>query len=174
MRVFVLCTGRCGSLSVARAFRHATNYTAAHESGRRNHYTMTYPEDHIEVDNRLAWFLGRLSERYGNDPQEIHWVHLKRDPMACAKSFEKRGEGGILNAYRNGIKQGACDCVPHEARDLIRTVNANIREFLKGRPHSSIFIERAHEEFPPIWNTIGAAGDLEAALAEFDTRHNAS
>ena len=56
MNVFVLCTGRCGSTTFACACRHIENYTAAHES--RSHLAgperFAYPEDHIEVDNRLS------------------------------------------------------------------------------------------------------------------------
>ena len=32
MNVFILCTGRCGSLTFTRACGHMTNFTTAHES----------------------------------------------------------------------------------------------------------------------------------------------
>ena len=165
MRVFVVSTDYCGDVTFAKACAHATNYTAGHQTGLRNHYSLTYPDDHIEVDSRLAWFLGPLAESY---PREVYWVHLCRDALATARSFERHGDMGILAAYRHGIKGGACDCVPREARSLLRTVTANIRVFLARQAHATIFIERAREEFPAIWKAIGAAGDLAAALQEFD------
>ena len=37
---------------------------------------LDYPDQHIESDNRLAWYAGRLEKRYGDD---AFYVHLKRD-----------------------------------------------------------------------------------------------
>jgi len=66
--VFVLCTGRCGSVSFAKACGHFTNYTAGHDTNRQpGPARLDYSARHIEIDNRLAWFLGGLDERYGDD-----------------------------------------------------------------------------------------------------------
>jgi hypothetical protein len=35
-------------------------------------------------------------------------------------------------------------------------------------------LEEGRERFPEFWRRIGAEGDLDAALAEFDVRHNAA
>ena len=35
-------------------------------------------------------------------------------------------------------------------------------------------LEEGRERFPEFWRRIGAEGDLPAALAEFDVRHNAA
>ena len=97
--VFVLCTGRCGSTTFAKASAHATNFTAAHES--RSHMTgprrFAYAQGHIEVDNRLAWNLGRLDRAYGDT---AHYVHLLRDPQAVADSFVGRQNYGLIKAWR--------------------------------------------------------------------------
>lgn len=64
--VFVLCTGRCGSTTLfAQACQHIENYTASHESkifllGDKR---LEYSQNHIEVDNRLSWFLGSLEKK---------------------------------------------------------------------------------------------------------------
>jgi hypothetical protein len=90
VRVFVLCTGRTASTTIIRAFEHATNFTAGHETrsaivdGR-----LDYPDAHIEADNRLAWFLGSLDRQYGGAPC---YVHLTRDPTAVQASFVRRWE----------------------------------------------------------------------------------
>jgi hypothetical protein len=62
MNVFVLTTGRSGSLTFAEACRRITNYTTGHETrvGRVGPERLAYPDRHIEVDHRLAWFLGRM------------------------------------------------------------------------------------------------------------------
>lgn len=67
MRVFVLTTGRSGSMTFHRAATYATNHTVGHETnaGRVGPERFAYPDNHIEADNRLAWFLGELDHRYG-------------------------------------------------------------------------------------------------------------
>ena len=63
------------------------NYTAGHESRatRIGSDRFAYPPNHIEVDNRLAWMLGRLEQSFGKD---AFYVHLKRKPEAVARSRE--------------------------------------------------------------------------------------
>jgi hypothetical protein len=47
MNVFVLCTGRCGSTTFARACRHMTNYGVGHESriGKLGEERLAFPPD---------------------------------------------------------------------------------------------------------------------------------
>ena len=69
MNIFVLNTGRCGSTTFIKACQHIRNYTALHESraNRIAEQRLAYPRDHIEADNRLSWFLGRLDrQKFGN------------------------------------------------------------------------------------------------------------
>src|SRR4029079_4844381 len=105
MRVFVLCSGRCGSTNFALACRHFTNYTVGHEqnTGRIGESRLAYPDDHIEVDNRLSWYLGGLGERYGDD---AFYVHLTREEDDVAASFSRRWKIGIIRAYAKGIIWG--------------------------------------------------------------------
>ncbi len=176
-QVFVLCTGRCGSLTFAEACRAIDNYTSAHEGNlnRPGAARLDYPVHHIEIDNRLAWFLGRLHERYGDD---AFYVHLQRDTEATARSYaRRRALGFLLHAWMRGIYVGLDDVPDHVAlaRDLVESVNANIRLFLAGRPHRMAFhLERAQEDLPVFWERIGATGDPEAARAAWAWRHNAS
>ncbi|UYO73880.1 hypothetical protein M0220_13480 [Halomonas qinghailakensis] len=99
---FVLCTGRCGSVSLAKSFNYVKNYTSGHES--LSHLVgssrLNYPKRHIEVDNRLSWMLGRLHSKCGDD---AFYVHLKRDRLAVAESFLKRFDRGVMAAYRSSI-----------------------------------------------------------------------
>jgi hypothetical protein len=103
MNVFVLCTGRCGSLTFVRACSHFSNYAAAHESrvGAVGAHRLDFPPRHIEADNRLSWLLGRLDRAWGD---RAFYVHLLRDPDAVARSFVHRFDRGIMRAYhQDGI-----------------------------------------------------------------------
>lgn len=179
MNVFVLGTGRCGSTTFERACRHITNYTTGHESraGMVGPERLKYPPDHIESDNRLSWFLGRLGRAY---PRDVFYVHLLRDRMSVARSYARRLEPGmIIPAYARGVYLGFEGDLERDALevalDYVDTVTANIEAFLTDKPDRMTFrLERAGEDFPAFWSRIGAEGDLEAALAEFAVAHNAS
>lgn len=177
MNVFVLCTGRCGSTTFQAACGHIGNYTSGHESLRRHPEarTLPYPANHIEVDNRLAWQLGALGEKYGDDAR---YVHLTRDRDQVAESFNKRWTwaGSLSLAFKNGIRMSP-RAEPDIAfcYDLVDTVNANIREFLRHRRHVMTFdVATADNDFSRFWEWIGAEGDRDAALGEWQILHNAS
>jgi hypothetical protein len=176
MNVFILNSGRCGSTTFIQACQHITNYSALHESrcGLIGAERLNYPDNHIEADNRLSWFLGRLDQQYGND---AFYVHLRREREAAAESFARRTEFGIMQAYREGIVLGLQGApTPYEiALDYLDTIEANIELFLKDKEKKMAFqLERAEEEFRRFWQQIAAEGDLVAALATWQTRYNAS
>lgn len=183
MRVFVLTTGRSGSTTFARAAGHFDNFTAAHESRwgvPRLSSRLDYPDQHIEVDNRLAWMLGMLEQQYGDDP-DVRWVHLIRNEEACANSFvewqgqllEKVWMQGILGLRATRRMQ------PFDQRvlalDMVRTINLNIGMFLARREHTrEMHLEQATEEWPAFCEWIGATGNLAASTREWSCRYNAS
>ena len=192
MRVFVLCTGRSGSMTVARAMEHATNFTAGHETRRGivGDERFDYPDRHIEADNRLAWFLGDLHRRF----PDAFYVHLTRDPEAVAASFAARWDlpvgprplrpfarllpnrnPGLVRAFANGIVMADGQRIdPLEAsRFLVSTVTRNIELFLEGKQWLPLRLESARDDLAAVWERIGAEGDLGAALGELDVRHNA-
>lgn len=176
MNIFVLNTGRCGSTTFIRACRHIENYTAAHESRLKKigEQRLDYPPDHIEADNRLCWYLGRLDEKYGD---EAFYVHLTRDPVATAASYAKRRDFGIIRAWREGVllggEQGQDDRAL--AQDCIDTMEANIRHFLRNKTRTlSVRLESVRQDFTDFWHAIDARGDLQDALAEWEIKYNAS
>ena len=178
MNVFVLSTGRCGSTTFARACGHIENYTAAHESRiSRVHGRVDYPDDHIEVDNHLSWFLGRLDERYGDD---AFYVHLKRDLEETARSRKHREtrkiDPGLMWAYGQRIiwENEEVELID-VCRHYCQTVNSNIRLFLKDKSKTmTIRLESVQEDFRRFWGRIGATGPLETAVQEWERRHNKS
>ena len=176
MNIFILSSGRCGSTTFMRACQHIDNYSTAHES--RLSYTgaarLDYPPQHIESDNRLSWLLGRLDQAYG---QSAFYVHLQRDPAATIASFVRRYDFGIMKAYREGILlDDAAQTKPEAlAEDYLTTVNQNIALFLKDKPLKMNFqLEQAQADFPLFWQQISAKGNLQAALAEWQVKHNAT
>jgi hypothetical protein len=176
MNVFVLNAGRCGSTTFIKACKHITNYTSAHESLINNMgaQRLSYPGNHIEADNRLSWFLGRLENAYGNN---AFYVHLKRNIDDTVASFSKRIDFGIMKAYEQGIlmledHMASADDI---ARDYIETVDCNIKLFLKGKTNQmDVSLERITSDFPIFWKRINAVGDLGSAIREWNKNYNAS
>jgi len=176
MNVFILNTGRCGSTTFIKACEHIKNYTCAHESlsTLTGSQRLAYPSQHIEADNRLSWFLGRLDQAYGND---AFYIHLIRNKQQVIESFSKRESFGIMQAYKNGILLGGKtdQTAKQIAADYIETVESNIRLFLKDKKNTMTFsLETADKDFNEFWNRISAEGDLQAALKEWHVNYNAS
>ena len=183
MRVFVLSTGRCGSTTFTKACEHLTNFTSAHESnGSAKLFAerFAYPDDHIEVDNRLSWFLGELGKRF--DGSDCLYVHLTREPEAVAASFVKRWDktrtAGIIGAFAQGILMTRRNWDDDEklavCRFYVDTVNANITDFLRFRPSVQVSLEHVQWDFNQFLERITAEGDIGAAKREWSIRHNAS
>src|SRR5262245_47737972 len=191
MNVYVLCTGRCGSETFAKACRHMSNFTAAHESQkpkdpspwpkdpspwRLPYRPLSYPERHIEVDNRLTSFLGALDKEYG---KSALYVHLLRNRNEVATSLARRGEESILFSFAWGVLQyyrAARHLTDTQRYELgvhyWETVNSNIELFLRDKPKKlTMWLHDIKGPFAQFWTGIGAEGDLNAALAEWDIRH---
>jgi len=174
MNIFVLCTGRSASTTFARAAAHLSNFTAGHETraGRLGRDRVTFPPNHVEVDNRLTWFLGRLDAAY---PQAFY-VHLRRDREETARSFLARYDSGIIAAYRRSILMDLPESADPMAvcRDYVDTVTAQIDHFLRDKPRwMEVRVENAKVDFAAFWERIQGQGDIAGALLEWDVRHNA-
>lgn len=170
---FVLSTGRCGALTFQEACRHATNYTIGLQSRKaaRGDERVAYPDRHIEIDHCLAWFLGWLEKTYGDGAV---YVHLTRDPLSVAESYDRRwtSRDSIPMVYARGMLKSRL-LGPRPCTDLVHTVTENIEAFLAGKSRvHHIDIASPETGFRAFWSDIGAEGDLEAALCEFERRHN--
>jgi len=165
-------------MTVARACGHLSNFNSAHESRARvlGEARLDYPESHIEVDNRLSWFLGGLEKRYGGEPL---YVHLRRDAEATARSFEARWGMGIIRAFAQTIIAHPEEWPAEDrltlCREYVQTVTANIELFLRDKPSTmTVWLDDYKTWFPDLWRRIEGEGNLDAALAEFAVRHNAT
>lgn len=162
-------------MTFIKACEHITNFSSAHESrcDQLGDARLAYPDNHIEADNRLSWFLGKLDKQYGDN---AIYVHLKRNNNDTATSYAKRlFPGGIIPAYRKGILQHLPDDTPDlsVSLDYCDTVNSNIELFLKDKTRKLEFnLENAKQDFKKFWDFIDAKGDLDSALAEFNIAYN--
>ena len=176
LNVFVVCTGRCGSTTFAQACQHIQNYTASHESriSLLGDQRLQYPQNHIEVDNRLSCFLGSLEKKYGDC---TFYIHLKREIMLTAKSYAERLYSPIIKGLSESMilpknfKYKRIDiCI-----DYCNTVNSNIELFIKNKSHKMEFnLENAQEYFGRFWDLISATGNYTMALKEWENKYNAS
>jgi hypothetical protein len=179
MRVFILCTGRSGSKTIIRACEKIQNFTCGHEilAQTLGEKRFDYPDNHIEADNRLTWFLGTLDKKYGDDAV---YVHLIRSRPSAIKSFNLRWEHkiSIVRAFAEGVYMLPMRKLNEEQKlqvcaDYYDCVNTNIEYFFKDKTKTlKIELENIKQGFEQLWNMIGAQGDLEAALKTFDTSHN--
>lgn len=136
-----------------------------------------YPDQHIEVDNRLSWFLGTLDDWFSDG---AIYVHLVRNRERTASSHNKRWNfrNSIVKAFCSGILMTPPETLNrkmrlHVAEMYYDTVNANIKSFLKHQDRTmTIQLENIKKDFRRFWEMIGAEGDLEAALLEFDQQYN--
>ncbi|MFT4731593.1 MAG: hypothetical protein ACI89W_000603 [Gammaproteobacteria bacterium] len=175
--VFILCAGRTASTALTAACTHITNFSSAHES-RVNQLSSTkldYPTQHIEIDNRLIWFGAALDNKYGDSAK---YVHLTRDKHKVAASYAERWNlsESIVKAYGHGIlmkpkiaKSERLDiCL-----DYVEFVESQIELFLKDKPnYIKISVEELSTGYAQLFDFIGAEGDLNAGLNEFEKKHN--
>lgn len=173
--VFVLCTGRNGSVSFARACGHFDNFTSGHETRSRltGDARLAYPSGHIEADNRLAWFLGRLDRKFGDS---AYYVHLVRQSEKVAASYNRRWKHrySLVSAFNYHILMRP-EVSSDAATDMVRTIEENIALFLKDKTHViTIDIEDPEKAFRRFAHDIGAVGDMAAAIDAFSTPSNTS
>lgn len=182
MRVFCLNTGRCGSVTFARACSWMGNYTSGHETkasrvvGRER---VQFPDHHVETDFLLIWYAGLLAETY--DDADTVYVHLHRDPEQVAQSY--------FNLWREEVRWSMMQAFGHAmvihpeyytdsekldvCRFYVETVEANIRQFLATRMHKvTIELDHPKSPFTWLWGYLEATGSVEKGLAEFDWGHN--
>jgi hypothetical protein len=136
---------------------------------------MAYPNQHIEVDNRLSWLVGRL-------PKDAYYVWLRRNREDIEKSFANYPKSEILSTFWFGILQRREPSI--DALFLIRnyldSVEANIALFLDSVKRSAagtreIWIDNnLKSSFLEFWEDIKAEGDQEAALGELELKHNST
>lgn len=184
-RVFVPCTGRCGSLTFVKACEHFTNFTAGHETlslqhGKRTdarYWEMDYPAYHIEADSRLAWMLGALDHKYRD--HETYYIHLVRpkDEVVRSRMLRlKRGWGNLSRLFAKLFYVDPEKIDEEVLGGLYDITVQNIEAFIAHKPNSMTVRlgPNVKRDFRRFCRAVGAEGDIEAAVAEWDTKHHQS
>uniref|UniRef100_A0A6M3XK25 Uncharacterized protein n=1 Tax=viral metagenome TaxID=1070528 RepID=A0A6M3XK25_9ZZZZ len=170
MRVFVVGTGRCGTVTFSKAAGHATNYTVGHESNTGAWAKIgdwDYPDNHIEVSSHLIIAIPILRKRY---PQ-AKWVHLIREREACVNSLARLRPA--MRAFAYVFYQQASPNERDAAGAVYDTSNALCRALLPPYPTFTLQLEYSREHWLSCWHFMGCEGDFKASLAEWDVKYNA-
>src|SRR5690606_21077290 len=143
MNVFVICSGRTGSTTLAQACSHITNYTSGHETRCTAIGTerLNYPKNHIEIDNRLCFYFGSLDKKYGD---EAFYVHLTREEEKVIDSFNQRWSDtktSIVFAFAQTIKFLIPDTLDEIdkygiSKEYVQVTKDNIDFFLKDKKNT--------------------------------------
>lgn len=169
MRVFVVGTGRCGTMSFAKACGHFTNFTAAHETQTAD---LSFPDQHIESSAPLQVCLFELVDKY----PDAFFVHLWRMPDTCVPSLARCMKGDIMRAFSHTYHQVLGDDLLIVAARYYRFANESINLFLKHNVSSDrqmkINMESAWDRWPVFIQKIGAEGDLAASRNSWKTKFN--
>jgi len=168
-------------MSISRACKDLENFSSGHETriSKLGVERLNFPSNHIEADNRLSWFLGRLDAKYGND---AFYVHMTRDPIETAKSYNRRWYhvGSIVRSYTEGILTKPLQLVSSNdllkySEDYCTTVNENIVHFLKDKDKKCVIrLENLESDFLKFWDLIEAKGNKSKALEALNQKHNKS
>ena len=168
MRIFVTGTGRCGTVTLWQALRHATNFDeVGHESrtfGEGATRVLWYEDNTIEVSSHLAIHMAELRTRY---PDSV-WIKLWRDPQQCIKSLVANCSEEML-AYAKQWYQVENESVQFCAATYYRDINLLIDA---NEPDYLIEIDDARQTFSCMWSQLGIEGDIELAMLELERHYN--
>lgn len=166
MNVFLISPGRTATTALASAFQQVPGYTSGHESRSRllGVERVNYPDNHFECDNRLVWFLPRLTERFGEDGI---LVIVKRELEDIASSYNERWyKINMMKAYSQGIllrrlSQNGIDV----CRDYVENVYEHLDYFKAGwNVTIELSLEDAEVGVGQILKEIGREGSLNDVL----------
>lgn len=174
MRIFVIGTGRCGTVTFSKACQHITNYTSGHETTTHGKLgnDFDFPDNHIEIDPRLSYFLPLLIQKY---PSALY-VHLQRERESCIKSLSKRGSLTWFSQFHLGSKpddmKKIAEIYYDNTVDLINTYYYIFRT-LKQK-FITIELNSITYDYIFFWDVIQAEGNKEKALSELKIKYNKS
>lgn len=181
MNIFILTTGRTGSVTFSKACNHITNYTVGHESkcASIGNDRICFKDNHIEIDNRLCFYLGSLDKKYGDS---AFYVHLIRRPEVVINSFNKRWKqnNSVIHDFANSIKMLNVNELSEKqkleiCKEYVTIQNDNIDLFLKNKSNKMVIrLDYIREDFERFWTIIGARGNMQSAINELGFQHNAS
>ncbi len=174
----MLTTGRAASKTFAHACQFIDGMTSAHESNCGQILSrLDYPDNHIEVDNRLVWFLGGLDKRYQD--RDTYYVYLTRDNDKIVESYLSRWHlsVSIVRAFYHGVlmipKKPDIATARESCRLFVQTVDENICYFLANRSNwSHVSVENLEQDFFKFLEKAGLSGNRQALSKAISNVHN--
>jgi len=165
MRVFITGTGRCGTVSIATAFKHATNYKVTHELKNPK---LEFPDNSIAVNPQFRVRLD-LPLIYPN----ALFIRMNRSFDKTAMSYANLDSGNYINKWRDFYDKILTENPLDNARILVTQMNIQLDRFFELCKNKEIVnLENIKVDFVKIWNIIGAKGNLNKALEVFNTPLN--
>jgi len=131
-------------------------------------YDLLYPDDHIEVDPPLAFWIPELRRRY----RRAKWVHLVRSEADCVESLANRETRTVRDFGRMLYHWEEVDATSG-AKALYDVINGLCVELLP-KTAFRLEVETAKEHWRDCWDWMGCQGDFEGSLDEWNTKHNGS
>lgn len=170
MRVFVVCVGRCGSVSFREACRYAQNYTTGHESKCG---LLEYPDQHIEVSAQVRSVIVHIARKY----PDAKWVHLRREPASCIPSIARLDRGAFVEHYRllfNTIMPSnqPIDVAYRYYWAENDKIEAQLQFAVPEGQRLTMHLETIRDGWRTFWAWIGAQGNYEASLMAWDVKRN--
>lgn len=169
MRVFVTGTGRCGTVCFRSACNHMTNYLAGHEtrSGR-----LEYDDQRIEVNHQFSKCLLHLYRKY----PDSKFVHLVRRPEDCIPSLARLNHGEVMRRYEQLMPSimptpDAGDVAWRYYYCEVELIRLQL-EKIPAVQTCELRLETIKDHWRSFWDWIGAEGDFDASLAEWDIPKN--
>jgi len=170
MRVFVVGTGRCGSVTLSKACKNIKNYSSSHESKTSPNNQgvfgdLEYPENHIEIDPRMSYHIFSLREKY----KDGIFFHLLREESGCVRSLSKRKSLRNYSTFHYGWFDNDYDAAA-------KMYYENTTKMLKSViPEShTIVLENIEHDWVKFCKIIKAECDQEKALIQLKQKYNRS
>ncbi len=169
MRIFVVGTGRCGTVTFHHACMHIDNFISGHESFSKQLFENDFviPDGRIEVDPHFAHFLPVLIKKY----PEAKWVHLVRERIKCVESIAKTNG---LKHYVKLVSMNNDVSMIKAAGMFYDVVNANISKWMMDCNHIEMHLENLTNEWDGFWNWIGAKGNFKSSVEQLSINYNNS
>lgn len=170
MRVFVVGTGRCGTVSFREACRYIENYTSGHETIS---HELEYPDQYIEVNPHFHARLHTLIYKY---PDAL-WVHLIRRYDVCVESLAAMDDGQVMLSLGRMYPSiypahDALEIASLFYHDINLRINRSLCSMVSPDRRMAIHLETVKHQWKTFWDWIHAEGDYQASLASWDTPHN--
>lgn len=170
MRVFVVGTGRCGTVSFSVACRYITNYTSGHETIS---HELVYPDQHIEVNPHFHARLHTLIHKY----PDARWVHLIRKRDTCVESLASMDDGEVMMSLGRLYPSiypahDALTIASSFYHDINLRINRALCAMISPDRRMAMHLETIKYQWQSFWHWIQAKGNYDESLASWDTPHN--